>query len=226
MCDDHLLMRESLSHALGADPRFSVVAQVGSRAAVSEWLASDLGADVIVLDLGLDAAGVSGVLELMAVTHAARPVSAVVVLSMHDDHRTVSAALRAGARAYVTKNSGLRDLQDALVQVHQSHQFLSPRLLEPMLRGHQNPADSAWDAALMAREKEVLTLVCAGSRLGDIAARWGVSVKTISTRAFRCGGACGGACVGCRRKPRRPPHALRRIAKPAPTRCRSRPRRD
>ncbi len=185
LCDDHVLVREGLAHALNADPRFNVLAQAGSRVAVLDWLELDQAVDVVVLDLSLDSGGVPAGVDLIETLRAARPGLPIVVLSMHDDDSVVSAAMRAGARGYVTKDSGLHHLQEALVQVHSGHHFLAPRLVEPMLRRQQSASDSAWDAALTTREKDVFQLICAGRRLSEIAADWGVSIKTISTHKTR-----------------------------------------
>ena len=68
----------------------------------------------------------------IAVTRQARidhPDLTVVVISMHDDTRLVSAALEAGARGYVLKDRLDRELADALAAVIRGETYLSAGLL-------------------------------------------------------------------------------------------------
>ena len=54
-----------------------------------------------------------------------------------------------------------------------------------MVRPRATSPEIRWDAALTAREREVLRLICSGQRLNSIAEALGVSVKTISTHKAR-----------------------------------------
>ncbi len=185
VCDDHHLVRASLVYALQQDPRFDVAAQVFDSAQLLTLLGEAPAVDVLLLDLNLDARGAAAGIELIERIQAMRLPLAILVLSVHDDAQIVSRALDAGAKGYVTKDSTLDILQGAIVQVSLGHYFLAPRLIEPMVRPRAPAADSAWDAALTAREREVLRLICSGQRLNSIAAALGVSVKTISTHKAR-----------------------------------------
>ena len=104
---------------------------------------------------------------------------------MHDDAEIVSQALQAGARGFVTKDSSFDVLQEAIVQVHQGRHYLAPNLVEPVVLGRGPQAHQRWDALLTPREREVLVQLCAGRRLSDMAALWGVSIKTVSTHKVR-----------------------------------------
>jgi DNA-binding NarL/FixJ family response regulator len=184
VCDDHSLMRAGLMAALGKDDRFSIVAEADGRAALLQWLDGGSLADALLLDLSLDGAGVKAGVDLIESVHLARPEMAVIAVSMHADAELVTGAMRAGAKAYVTKDSPLQVLTDAILQVHRGHHYLAPNLVEPIMR-HRQVAPDGWDAALTPREREVFQLICSGKRLSEIATAWGVSIKTISTHKVR-----------------------------------------
>ncbi len=185
ICDDHNLVRASLVYALQQDPRFEVTGQAGDSAQLLAVLTEAPAVDVLLLDLTLDARGVAAGIELIEQIQAMHLPLSILVVSVHDDAQIVSRALDAGAKGYVTKDSTLEVLQGAIVQVSLGHYFLAPRLIEPMVRPRVPMAETRWDAALTAREREVLRLICSGQRLNTIAAALGVSVKTISTHKAR-----------------------------------------
>lgn len=184
VCDDHNLMRAGLVVALKGDDRFAVVAEAQSRAELLQCLDGEEAIDVLLLDLSLDAADVGAGVELIETIRQARPTMPIVVVSMHSDAELVGRAMQAGARAYVTKDSSLQVLADAILHVHRGHHYLAPSLVAPIMR-HQQAAADEWDAALTPREREVLQLICSGKRLSEIAAAWDVSIKTVSTHKVR-----------------------------------------
>jgi DNA-binding NarL/FixJ family response regulator len=184
VCDDHSLVRAGLVAALRSDSRFSVVAEAENRADVVRWLDGGPQVDVVLMDLSIDAAGVKAGIDLVEAVHRVRATTPIVVVSMHDDAQIVSSAMHAGASAYVTKDSPLQVLADAIVQVDRGYHYLAPSLVAPIVRQQQAAADG-WNATLTPRERQVLQLICSGKRLSDIAADWGVSIKTISTHKAR-----------------------------------------
>lgn len=184
LCDDHALLRAGLVRALRDDPRLAVVAEAQTRAQLLQWLRSPEEADILLLDLSLDAGGVARGIELIEDAARARPLLPIIVVSMHNEAELVGRAMQAGAKGYVTKGSAMQVLIDAILQVHGGHHFLSPELVQPMLQ-HRPPPAAAWSAELTPREHEVMQLICSGKRLSDIAAEWGVSIKTVSTHKVR-----------------------------------------
>jgi DNA-binding NarL/FixJ family response regulator len=184
ICDDHELMRAGLVRALRDDAEFSVVAQAQSRAQLLQWLESGEPADVLLMDLSLDREGPQAGHDLIRQIHGLRRELPIIVVSMHNEAEIVSHAMQAGAKGYVTKSSPVQVLHDAITQVFRGQHFLAPDLVEPFVR-HQHVPQAEWNATLTAREREVLGLICNGKRLSEIAAEWGVSIKTVSTHKVR-----------------------------------------
>ena len=67
-----------------------------------------------------------------------------VILSMHSDEAYVVEALRAGASAYVLKESSSSDLVEAIYAVLDGRRYLSPPLSESDLAGFGNPRGLYW----------------------------------------------------------------------------------
>ncbi|MBK8765377.1 MAG: response regulator, partial [Burkholderiaceae bacterium] len=97
--DDHPLFRRGLTALLQRDPQFDVIGDAGD-AGLAQRRALELQPDLILLDNHLP--GVLGVDALPALREAA-PGARIVMLTVSEDERDLSAALRAGACGYLLK---------------------------------------------------------------------------------------------------------------------------
>jgi DNA-binding NarL/FixJ family response regulator len=111
--------------------------------------------------------------------------TAFLALSVSDAADDVIAAVRAGARGYVTKSINGPELLDAIERVANGDAAFSPRLAGFVLDafvGAPAEADEELDR-LTAREKDVMRLLARGYTYKEIAAELFLSVKTIETHA-------------------------------------------
>ena len=97
--DDHTLFRRGLTALLQRDRQFEVVGDAGD-ASQAQRRAEELKPDLILLDNHLP--GVNGVDALPALLEAA-PGVRVLMLTVSEDERDLSAALRGGACGYLLK---------------------------------------------------------------------------------------------------------------------------
>jgi DNA-binding NarL/FixJ family response regulator len=148
--------------------------------------AEALNPDVVLMDLhmpGVD--GVEATRRLAASGSRAR----VVVLTTYTDDEWVFAALRAGARGFLTKDASAEEIRDAVTTVASGEAQLDPsvqrRLLEAITTTPQptpsSAAPPAEDHGLTAREYEVLRLIAEGRSNAEIAAELFVSGATVKT---------------------------------------------
>lgn len=113
LVDDHEVVREGLTVALGKDERFEIVgAAANARGAIE--LARRTVPEVAILDMHLpDASGE----ELCEQMRALLPSVVIVVLSSYLTEEAVRRAVSAGASAYVTKAAGLPELRATLDRI-------------------------------------------------------------------------------------------------------------
>ena len=169
--DDHRIFREGLSALLQGFDGIDVTGEFGDAESLAASLEGD-APDVVLLDLHLP--GESGLAALTRLKQR-RPEVRVLVLTMHDDHATVRAAIDAGADGYLVKTSGLDDIARAILSVH-AGQFVLGEGTEAVRRPlrRRDPLDRFTD-----RERQVLELLAAGATTAQIAARLGISGKTV-----------------------------------------------
>ena len=172
LVDDHSVFAQTLAAALGAMDGFTVagVAQSGAEALL---LAEAAQPDVALVDLDLpDFSGV----ELARRLRADRPDLRVVVLTGSLDLAYFSDAMEAGASGYLTKQSGLNDVADAITAAHDGRVVVPASVMERLLAAKAPTAGLGSD--LTPRELEVLSLLGRGYDAKQVAATLGISWHT------------------------------------------------
>ncbi len=172
--DDHPMWREAVARDL-ADAGFEVVATLGEGARVAA-VAAATSPDVVVLDLQLP--DLSGV-DVIAALSAVEPAPRVLVLSASGERHDVLDAVKAGAVGYLVKSASREELVDAVRRTAAGEEVISPELAGLLIAEFRRMRDETVDSRLTDREVEVLRLVATGQSYRDIAARLGVSHRTV-----------------------------------------------
>jgi DNA-binding NarL/FixJ family response regulator len=178
LADDHPVFRKGLRALLTSLPEATVVGEAADGEDAVR-LAAQHEPDIVVMDINMP--GVNGVEATRRIV-AARPSTAVLVLTMFDDDDSVFAAMRAGARGYLVKGSDTDDVVRAITAVGNGEAIFGPSIARRILTFLTRPL-SAYDEHLFpdlsAREREVLDHIAAGSTNTEIANRLFLSPKTI-----------------------------------------------
>jgi two-component system, NarL family, response regulator NreC len=178
LADDHAAMRESLRVLLDGEADIDVIAETDSLQAMMGHI-NARRPDVLVLDLGMSDRG-SG-LEALARVHREASETNIVVLTMNDDPAFATRALDNGAKGLVLKDMADSDLPAAVRDASRGRRYVSPSLAVK-LGGEEGEADGD---KLTPREREVLRLIALGHTSVEIAAKLGLSPRTIETHRAR-----------------------------------------
>jgi DNA-binding NarL/FixJ family response regulator len=168
-----------------AQPDLTVVGEAGDgREAVA--MAENLKPDVVVMDIGMPT--LNGI-EAASQVREKLPDAQIVMLSMHSDEGYVLRALKAGAKAYLLKDSAETDLARAIRAAAEGKSFFSPAvgrvLLEDYVRKLQRTGGEDSYDLLSPREREILQLVAEGKSSKEIANLLNLSVYTVETHRAR-----------------------------------------
>ena len=185
VADDQKVVRDGLSLMLGMLPGIEVIGTaVDGADAVRQAAAA--APDVVLMDLSMPNCDGTEATRQIA---RDQPDVRVVVLTAFCDDDSVFAALRAGARGYLTKNASAGEILQALSAVCAGDAQLDPsvqrRLLEAVVSGA--PAGGSGPRAadppdgLTQREVEVLTEIGAGLSNDEIAAKFLISGATVKS---------------------------------------------
>jgi two-component system, NarL family, invasion response regulator UvrY len=179
--DDHEVVRLGVKQILGrALPHVELgeadTGQKGIAAVQREtW-------DLAIVDISLpDQSGLGLLCEL----HSLAPNLPLMVLSLHAEEQYAVRAFRAGAMAYLTKQTASDELVKAVTQVLAGRMYVTPSLGEYMASSLTKHPTRPGHHTLSERELEVLDLLARGQSVRHIAESLALSIKTVSTYRAR-----------------------------------------
>lgn len=178
--DDHPIVREGLKRVLREGFKDVHLVEFDR----SQDMLAELptaGWDVIILDINLqDKSG----LEVLKEVKSSRPDLPVIMLSVYSEEHYAIRAFKAGAAAYLTKETAPNQLVAAVAAALKGQTYVTPSVAQQLLERvsrrsiHREPT-------LSDREVQVLSLLARGKALKEIGHILNVSEKTISTYRAR-----------------------------------------
>jgi len=132
LADDHTVVRKGLRLLLESQPGLTVVADAAN-GIETVALAEEHKPDVVVMDVAMP---ILNGIEAARQISSKLPQTAIVFLSMHSDEGYVLKALKAGARAYLLKDSAEHDLINAVKAVSEGKAFFSPAISKMLVEDY------------------------------------------------------------------------------------------
>jgi DNA-binding NarL/FixJ family response regulator len=166
--DDHPIVRQGIAGLVAVHSDMSVVAEASNgREAIQQFRAHN--PDVTLMDLQMPE---MGGLDAMIAIRGEFPEARIIVLTTYIGDAQILRALKAGARAYLLKNSLHKELLETIRAVHAGKKALSAEASYQL-------AEHATDDALTPAEVRVLRLIGEGKANKEIAAQLSVSEETV-----------------------------------------------
>lgn len=177
IADDHPIFQRGLQQIIEADANLKVVAAVnnGEEALIS---LRKLKPQVAVLDV--DMPQKDGFAVLKAVKDENLPCS-VILLTMYKEERFFNAALDAGVKGYVIKDSAVSEITNAIHHAAKGENFISPTLSTLLIK-RLNRAEKSETSPLenlTFSELRVLKLVAEAKNNKQIAEELFISIRTV-----------------------------------------------
>ncbi|WP_336513361.1 response regulator transcription factor [Mycobacteroides franklinii] len=178
IADDQTTVREGLSTVLSLLPDVAVVGEASDGAEALDLVASHKPR-VVLMDLRMP--NLSGA-DATARIAAEYPATAVLVLTTYADGESIDAALRAGARGYLTKDAGRQEIAAAIRAVAAGQSTFAAPVSDRLVAALTSAPRAGRDASpLSRREQEVLALMAKGLNNTEIAARLFIGVSTVKS---------------------------------------------
>ena len=180
IADDHDVVRDGLRMILESEDDFEVVGEAANGAEAVR-LCEDMNPQVVLMDLRMPAMD-----GLTAIKHIRQqhPECNIVILTTYNEDALMLEGLRSGARSYLLKDTKRQVLFDTLRAAARGDSLLSPEVIAKVVGQSGGVTTSmsragAGEIALTDREQEVLIGVARGERSKEIAARLGITERTV-----------------------------------------------
>lgn len=177
--DDHPLFRRGLRQVITDDGQFELVGETGDGKAAMQ-LIKEKKPDIAVLDVKLP--GFTG-LEIAHQLQAARAVTRVIILTMHNEEALLHRALDNGAMGFVLKENAVEEIIKAIEAVAGGEHYFSPSVSGHLVHRRQRAESLAKEKPglddLTKAELRILKLIAAKKTSRDIAKELFISPRTV-----------------------------------------------
>ena len=173
LADGQPIFRGGLKEILSSEQGFNLIGETDCGDELCELLKRHKP-DVLII--GISVPGSAGI-DLIGRIHQQHPALPILVLSMLDEPLIATLAIKAGARGYLTKDMGAREMLAALHKVARGGRYIVSGLAERMLFDNVE----APYLALSSRERNVFDLLILGKASKEIANTLCISNKTVCT---------------------------------------------
>jgi DNA-binding NarL/FixJ family response regulator len=179
LADDHALLLGAFEKLLAEE--CDIVGQVSDgRALVAA--AQELRPDIIVLDITMPF--LNGIEAARQIKHAL-PRIKLVFVTMNEDTGLAAEAFRAGASAYLLKQSAASELLTAIREAMAGNSYVTPLITEGLVGSLMYSDESAVNHELTPRQREVLQLLAEGRSMKEAAALLNLTPRTVAFHKYR-----------------------------------------
>jgi DNA-binding NarL/FixJ family response regulator len=178
--DDHPMVRRGLRSLLSSYPDIEVAGEAEDGTAALQAV-TELCPHVILLDIQMF--GVDGIEIASRILHTAPQVK-IIILTAYDNEEYILGAFRAGAYAYLLKNSSDETVVETIRLVQQGRRLLSPSLMDQVLRQLHilAQAHASREHKLSQDEVHVLARIANGATNEEIAREIHWSERTVGRK--------------------------------------------
>ncbi len=182
--DDHAIIRQGIQHILHKNSdSFRVTQEASNVAELFELLGKHTPPELLILDLSMP--GKSG-LDALNELKEHFPKVPVLIMSMHSEDQYALRTFKAGAAGYLSKECTPHQLIHALTTILKGEKYITSRVAELLTSSLTTPPSSKKPHEILSdREFQILVLIAQGYSLTDIAKKFFLSVKTVSTYRSR-----------------------------------------
>jgi DNA-binding NarL/FixJ family response regulator len=183
VADENRLFREGLRQVLAGEKEIKIVGEAVNRQQAVR-IVSELKPDVMLIDMTFSE---TESMEIIPSINEKSPTTKPLILSTSSDEEKIFKALKAGARGYLSKDTGVTDLVKAIQSVHRGELWLERQLMAKFIDGTIR-ADSGGEdrevstiESLTQREEEVLGRLTKGCSNKEIAETLFISERTVKS---------------------------------------------
>jgi two-component system nitrate/nitrite response regulator NarL len=172
--DDHQMVVDGLISLLNNEEKYRIVGFSNQPKEVMQQL-EDLEVNILLTDINMP--GMTGV-ELTRTVKKKFPRVKVLALSMFGERQVIKEMIDAGVSGYILKNTGKRELIEALDQLVKGETFFGSEVTDELMKSFKNTDNNSH---LTNREIEIIRLIENENSNKEIAEMLFISERTVET---------------------------------------------
>ena len=181
IADDHPIFRQGLIRTISNTPDLMVAGEANNgKDAIEKISANDY--DVVLLDISMPG---QNCFDVIREVKRLKPKLPILIVTMHPEGQYALRMFKLGISGYLTKEQAPIELVEAVRIVASGQRYIPHSIAEQAIGYVQDEAEKPPHETLSNREYEVLSLMLAGKKVGEIADILSISVKTVKTHRAR-----------------------------------------
>lgn len=179
--DDHDLARAGVRYALSDIKGIKVIAEADSGEEGIK-LARELKPDVIVMDIKMP--GISGLDASKKILQNNSEAKIIIITGCTDSVYPIR-LLEAGAFGYLSKESALSSIVQAVRSSHLGQRYISPEVAQRLVFEKMGGVGGTPFDILSNRELQITLFIAKGKKAADISKKLSLSPKTVNSYRYR-----------------------------------------
>jgi DNA-binding NarL/FixJ family response regulator len=182
--DDHQMFIDGIKAILKSSQEIKVVAEALSGKEALDIIGK-VKPQVVITDISMPEMTGDELTRLITEKY---PEVNVLALSMHNNIEIINKMINAGVKGYILKNTGKKELMDAVLTVSAGRNYFSVEVKDALLEKYISPdtedkpvEDVSEKVYLTRREKQIIKLIVNGYSNSEIAEKLNLSVYTITS---------------------------------------------
>ncbi len=177
LVDDHVMLLDGLKMLLKNEPGIEIQAEATTAEKALEALKTH-SINFVITDINLP--GMSGI-ELSRKIKELYPKIKILVLSMFNEKSKVNEMINNGVNGYILKNTGKKELIDAIDKIWNGGLYFSDEIIETLMKASATEEKQVNSIVLTKREIEIVKMISTELTNGEIAEKLFLSERTVET---------------------------------------------
>ncbi len=179
--DDHEMFREGVKLMLSKSSEFEILGEAQNGVQCIENLPQNT--DVILMDIAMpEMNGIEATQKILE----NNPNHKIIALSMFGDEEYYYKMIHSGVKGFVLKESGSKELEEAIKEVYNGGNFFSQELLRNIIVNFGDNKVTHTETiedkiSFTKRELEILNQICAGMSNKEVADALNISLRTVES---------------------------------------------
>ncbi len=177
IADDHQLIRDAWTMILSRDRRFKIIGGC-SNSDEAIKMSRKFKPDILLLDIHMTPYnGIEAAKKIRMMS----PATGIIAVTMSNHPVHLKQMLLLGALGYVTKNSSVPEMKDAILAVSEGKKYICNEMKELLLDVHLRDNEDSAVHSLTGRELEIVKLINEGLSSKEISTALDIALKTVET---------------------------------------------